>query len=169
MTITASCGRQFHKLIIHSGEEDFLSPQSNTRLSCSTGKPGTLTLTLFLSSDPSVSRKASCPSVPSTRRKQFVVCPMPEGRTLSHSMALITVLFPLLVLGTTGGFAERGKDSTFSGSFGTGQMWAEQKREGLDPKPVLMRMRGACKETWLSSGAPALYPEEPGSIPANLV
>ncbi|TNN35551.1 hypothetical protein EYF80_054289 [Liparis tanakae] len=47
---------------------------------------------------PSVRRKASLPSVPSTRRKQLVVCPIPEGSTLSHSMALITELFPLLVL-----------------------------------------------------------------------
>lgn len=53
---------------------------------------------LFLSSEPSVRRKASLPSVPSTLRKQLVVCPIPDGRTLSHSMALITELFPLLVL-----------------------------------------------------------------------
>lgn len=53
---------------------------------------------LFLSSEPSVRMKASPPSVPSTLRKQLVVCPMPEGSTLSHSMALITELFPLLVL-----------------------------------------------------------------------
>ena len=57
-----------------------------------------LTLILFFSSEPSVSRKDSCPSVPSTRRKQLVVWPIPEGSTLSHSMALITELFPLLVL-----------------------------------------------------------------------
>lgn len=56
------------------------------------------TFMLFLSSEPSVRRKASLPSVPSTLRKQLVVCPMPDGRTLSHSMALITELFPLLVL-----------------------------------------------------------------------
>lgn len=59
------------------------------------------TLTLFFSSEPSVRRKASWPSVPSTRRKQLVVWPIPDGRTLSQSMALITVLFPLLVLGET--------------------------------------------------------------------
>lgn len=53
---------------------------------------------LFLSSEPSVRRKASLPSVPSTLRKQLVVCPIPDGRTLSHSIALITELFPLLVL-----------------------------------------------------------------------
>lgn len=56
------------------------------------------TLMLLFSSEPSVRRKASWPSVPPTRRKQLVVWPIPEGRTLSQSMALITVLFPLLVL-----------------------------------------------------------------------
>lgn len=57
-----------------------------------------LTFMLFLSSEPSVRRKASLPSVPSTLRKQLVVCPIPDGSTLSHSIALITELFPLLVL-----------------------------------------------------------------------
>lgn len=57
-----------------------------------------LTFMLFLSSEPSVRRNASLPSVPSTLRKQLVVCPIPDGRTLSHSIALITELFPLLVL-----------------------------------------------------------------------
>lgn len=62
-----------------------------------------LTLMLFLSSEPSVRMKASLPSVPSTLRKQLVVCPIPDGRTLSHSMALITELLPLLVLKNGGG------------------------------------------------------------------
>ena len=68
-----------------------------------------LTLMLLFSSEPSVRRKASWPSVPSTRRKQLVVWPIPEGRTLSQSMALITVLFPLLVLwdGEPGGQQSR--------------------------------------------------------------
>lgn len=56
------------------------------------------TFTLFFSSDPSVMRQALSPSVPSTLRKQLVVWPIPLGRTLSHNMALITELFPLLVL-----------------------------------------------------------------------
>lgn len=53
---------------------------------------------LCLSGDVSVVRKASSPSVPSTLRKQLVVCPIPLGKTRSLSIALITVLFPLLVL-----------------------------------------------------------------------
>ena len=56
------------------------------------------TVMLLLSLDASAVRKASSPSVPSTLRKQLVVCPMPLGSTRSLSMALITVLFPLLVL-----------------------------------------------------------------------
>lgn len=49
-------------------------------------------------SDPSVTRYASPFSDPSTWRKQLVVWPMPLGKIFSRSMALITVLFPLLVL-----------------------------------------------------------------------
>ena len=46
----------------------------------------------------SVTMYASPPSQPSTCRKQFVVCPMPLGRILLRSMALITVLLPFDVL-----------------------------------------------------------------------
>jgi hypothetical protein len=37
-------------------------------------------------------------SLPSTWRKQLVVCPIPLGNILSLNMALMTVDFPLLVL-----------------------------------------------------------------------
>lgn len=90
-----------------------------------------LTLMFFFSSDPSVSRNASLPSVPSTRRKQLVVWPMPDGKTLSHSMALITELLPLLVLcvqNKTGAFQTWAKNSTrYSDNFSprNGNQYAE--------------------------------------------
>lgn len=63
-----------------------------------------LTVTLSFSSDPSFTKYASWPSTPSTWQKQFVVCPIPLGRILSLSIALITELLP---------FDVRPKNATF--------------------------------------------------------
>ena len=53
---------------------------------------------LILSLESCICRYASSVSLPSTEMKQSVVCPIPDGNTLSLIMAFTTVLLPLLVL-----------------------------------------------------------------------
>ena len=57
-----------------------------------------LTSTLFFSLESGVFMYASDPQLPITVTKQFVVWPIPDGNIFSVSIALITVLLPLLVL-----------------------------------------------------------------------
>ena len=53
---------------------------------------------MFLRSlSPGINTYPSVSSTPTTEQKQFVVCPIPVGNTLSLSNELTTVLFPLLV------------------------------------------------------------------------
>lgn len=57
-------------------------------------KKHVLTVTLRRSSEPSFTKYASVPSIPSTWQKQLVVCPIPDGRIFSRNIALMTELLP---------------------------------------------------------------------------